>query len=469
MSKESPKVFISYSWTSDELKQKVENLARQLVNDGIDVIIDIWDLREGIDKYVFMEQSVVSEEVDKVLIICDKKYKEKANKRKGGVGDETTIISSEIYGKAIQTKFIPIVVEFDENHEPYLPAYLKSRMYIDLMDDNYSGGYEQLLRNIYDKPEKRRPKKGSRPSWLDEDEPNDLIELKRSNKNDFIDNYIEVLKPFFKDKYMTPQEYLEDFRKTKEYRNIFLDKLNKFSNEINNIGSFMAEGFEKMYNTLNDIHTFRPNANQCYLDQFDLFKLHIWELFLCTTTYLLYYKKYSDLKELLYHTYFIKKYLVSPEEEPFSYTIFRFRSSFMEEGVRQLDERFNCCTVTGHLICNERVYSNIYTKQNLAMADLFLYQIYKGLELNKFKNNNNNIWFPTCYIYVENKGFPWEKLCSKSFCEKIMVIFNAKTIEEFKTKISKCVPDKSVGYLGYYGYAKAILDLIDLKNIATLP
>lgn len=468
MSKESPKVFISYSWTSDELKQKVENLARQLVNDGIDVIIDIWDLREGIDKYVFMEQSVVSEEVDKVLIICDKKYKEKANKRKGGVGDETTIISSEIYGKAIQTKFIPIVVEFDENHEPYLPAYLKSRMYIDLMDDNYSGGYEQLLRNIYDKPEKRRPKKGSRPSWLDEDEPNDLIELKRSNKNDFIDNYIEVLKPFFKDKYMTPQEYLEDFRKTKEYRNIFLDKLNKFSHEIDNIGLFMAEGFEKMYNILNDIHTFRSNVNQYDLEQFDLFKLHIWELFLCTTTYLLHYKKYNDLRALLYHTYFIKEYPASPGEEPSSYTVFRFYSNCMEEWVKQSDDNLiRYYTLTGHFVCMEREYSNIYTKQNLAIADLFLYQVYKGLELDNLENVN--IWFPTCYIYTENKSFPWKKLCSKSFCEKIMVIFNAKTIEEFKTKISKCICNRKVRYSGRFDYATAILDLINLKDIATLP
>lgn len=468
MSKESPKLFISYSWTSDELKQKVENLARQLVHDGIDVIIDIWDLREGIDKYAFMEQSVTSKEVDKVLIICDKKYMEKANERKGGVGDETTIISSEIYGKAIQTKFIPIVVEFNENNEPYLPAYLKSRMYIVLTDDNYSEGYERLLRNIYDKPEKRRPKKGSRPSWLDEDEPNDLIELKESNKNDFIDNYIEVLKPFFKDRYTTPQEYLEDFRKTKEYRNIFLDKLNKFSHEIDNIGLFMAEGFEKMYNILNDIHTFRSNVNQYDLEQFDLFKLHIWELFLCTTTYLLHYKKYNDLRELLYHTYFIKEYPASFKEEAFNYTIFRFYSNCMENWVKRSDSNFiRYYTLVGHLVCTEREYSNIYIKQNLAIADLFLYQVYKGLELDNLKNIG--IWFPTCYIYTEDKSFPWEKLCSKSFCEKIMVIFNAKTIEEFKIKISKCIRDREVGYSGSFNYATAILDLIDLKDIATLP
>jgi hypothetical protein len=37
------------------------------------------------DKYVFMEQSVNNPEVDKVLIICDKTYANKANNREGGV------------------------------------------------------------------------------------------------------------------------------------------------------------------------------------------------------------------------------------------------------------------------------------------------------------------------------------------------------------------------------------------------
>ena len=60
-----PKIFISYSWTSDVL---VMELAERLVSHGVDVVLDKWELKEGQDKYAFMEQSVNDPSVDKVLI-----------------------------------------------------------------------------------------------------------------------------------------------------------------------------------------------------------------------------------------------------------------------------------------------------------------------------------------------------------------------------------------------------------------
>ena len=104
----TPKIFISYSWSSDEI---VVPLAQRLVSHGVEVVLDKWDLKEGQDKYAFMEQCVNDPEITKVLIVCDKKYADKANARVGGVGDETVIISSEVYGKMNQEKFIPIIAE----------------------------------------------------------------------------------------------------------------------------------------------------------------------------------------------------------------------------------------------------------------------------------------------------------------------------------------------------------------------
>ena len=106
-----PKIFISYSWSSDAL---VLDLANRLVSHGVDVVLDKWDLKEGNDKYEFMERCVYDSSITKVLIICDKAYAQKANDRTGGVGDETVIISSEVYGNARQEKFIPIIAERDE-------------------------------------------------------------------------------------------------------------------------------------------------------------------------------------------------------------------------------------------------------------------------------------------------------------------------------------------------------------------
>ncbi|PZU09473.1 MAG: hypothetical protein DI622_16490, partial [Chryseobacterium sp.] len=73
------KIFISYSWRPISNKAKVINLAERLSNDGIHVVLDDWDLKEGQDKYHFMEQMVNDKTVSKVLLICNKEYAEKAN------------------------------------------------------------------------------------------------------------------------------------------------------------------------------------------------------------------------------------------------------------------------------------------------------------------------------------------------------------------------------------------------------
>lgn len=64
-----PKIFISYAWGSSDL---VLELAQRLVSHGVDVVLDKWDLKEGQDKYAFMERCVNDPEITKVLIICVK-------------------------------------------------------------------------------------------------------------------------------------------------------------------------------------------------------------------------------------------------------------------------------------------------------------------------------------------------------------------------------------------------------------
>jgi hypothetical protein len=110
---EHPKVFISYSWSGSEHEQDVIELATTLRNRGIDAILDKWDLRPDQDKYAFMESMVTDASVAKVLVLCDKRYQEKANNRTGGVGTESQIISQELYTKVQQTK-CPVVFEYDE-------------------------------------------------------------------------------------------------------------------------------------------------------------------------------------------------------------------------------------------------------------------------------------------------------------------------------------------------------------------
>ncbi len=165
-----PKVFISYSWSSPAHQSLVLQWAEQLFADGIDVVLDVYDLKEGQDKFAFMERMVTDDSVTNVLIICDKVYAEKADERKAGVGTESQIISKEVYEKVEQSKFVPIVCEFSDDGEPCLPAFLKSRIWIDFSSpEAVNENWERLVRHLYGKPLHEKPQLGEPPAYITND------------------------------------------------------------------------------------------------------------------------------------------------------------------------------------------------------------------------------------------------------------------------------------------------------------
>ena len=138
-----------------------------MVSDGVDVVLDIWDLKEGDDKYAFMEKLVTDESVTHVLIFSDSQYAVKADARTEGVGTESQIISREVYSKARQSKFIPVVCEFDDSGEPFLPTFLKSRIWIDFSSsESANDNWERLIRLLYGKPANEKPTLGKPPSYV---------------------------------------------------------------------------------------------------------------------------------------------------------------------------------------------------------------------------------------------------------------------------------------------------------------
>ena len=342
----TPKVFISYSWTSKEYQESIISLSERMRHDGVDIKLDVWDLKDGQDKYAYMEQCVTDDSIDKVLILSDHLYAEKADKRKGGVGNETTIISVEVYEDADQQKFIPVVMERDEKGEACLPQYLKSRIYRDLSGDNYEAEYESLLRTIYEMPAHRKPELGERPKWLLEETPDAIYPLKGALKmiavadlgakgvsiREFLDLYIEAMKQFY-DENIDEEKYLQFFSNMKEYRNVFLDHLGTFA-AVDDFGATMADEFEYLYNSLYNIETFHPGSISCSDRAFDIFRIHVWEIFVCTTTYMLHYEMYNDLNKMLVHTYFLRTSPLGNDVRPFSYEMLRFHSKMLEERIK---------------------------------------------------------------------------------------------------------------------------------------
>jgi hypothetical protein len=200
---QNPKVFVSYSWTSEVFKEQVLQWASDLKSAGIQVILDRWHLRPGHDANSFMEQMVAEPTVSRVLCFCDAIYSEKADGRKGGVGTESQIISPLIYANTAQTKFIPIVCEFREG-APCLPIFLKSRIFIDFSTpEKVNANWQRLVRLIYGLDENVEPSLGPVPSFiLDPTRPGNTSARK-------LENYVQSVRQGLQTTSIDREDYLE--------------------------------------------------------------------------------------------------------------------------------------------------------------------------------------------------------------------------------------------------------------------
>lgn len=476
-----PKVFISYSWSSDEM---VTALAERLVSHGVDVVFDKWDLKEGQDKYAFMERSVNDPSITKVLIVCDKKYADKANARTGGVGDETVIISSEVYGRVEQEKFIPVIAEHDPEGNAYVPAYIKSRIYIDLSnEENYEAEYEKLLRNIYNKPLYRKPALGTMPDWLDEESRNffpltDLIRQIKGAQSEkkqescvrsFIEKYIEELKPYIDQGSGDGEKVYKCFVEMKSIRDIFLDFLEGLKETEMDFADVIGEAFEQMYNTLTNAKGFNPNAHCASDTDYEIYKIFLWELFICVIAFLRHEQNYKAINMLLTRTYFLTFSCLDNRVKPANYCHFRHYSAMIEDVYKPKTDKRQRITLLGDTIYTQREKRPIYTKEAIAEADLFLYQVRNAYKLVEDEERLfRDYWFPELYIYVENSPIEWTKMKSLKYCDKMLDLFGVNNVKELRDALKNCTFDSRMRHPKSFDAAPAILSYIKLEEIGSL-
>ena len=140
----TPKVFISYSHDSQEYKAWVKSFADRLISDGINAILDQYDLAHGDMLPHFMERSI--SESDFVLILVTKQFSRKADEREGGIGFEVDLATGEILVGGNRRKFIPLLVgiQFAE-----VPRFLKGKYGIRIANPfSYDSEYETIYRRL---------------------------------------------------------------------------------------------------------------------------------------------------------------------------------------------------------------------------------------------------------------------------------------------------------------------------------
>lgn len=440
---ENPKVFISYSWHPEKNKIWVQRLAERLIQDGVNVKLDVWDLKHGHDKYVFMEQMVKDSDIKKVLVICNEDYARKADDRTGGVGTESMIMSSDIYSLAEQTKFIPILVE-KKNGEPCLPTFLKSRMYIDMSsNDIYELGYDQLLRDIYEKPLLRKPALGKMPSYLEADEPvllstaqeQRMLKEKVAESTNlqtwiakYCDKLIESLDQF-KVTFRGGKtgDLIEMIEKSiasmQVVNNDFITFVETVASNSECNGKQFVDFFEKLLQYYEDKDIELASSTDSWHLCNDNYRFFNYELFLSFAAIMLKYERFDIIKEVVDTDYCILSNRLGRQIKALNFAEFQKHNYTLD--YYKGNNGYSPSSQVANLMRN---YGG--DKFNTWVeVDILLY--YLSLIYGK-PGDRMSMWYPTLSIY--NRAFEiLPKIASMRYFEKAKVMFDVGDKDSFKT------------------------------------
>lgn len=487
---QTPKLFISYSWSSPDHEEWVEKLAQELISVGVDVTLDKWELREGHDIYAFMEQIERDSATTKVIMICDRKYKERADSREKGVGVETQIISRQVYESTNQTKYVAVLSELDDQGQPFLPIYYKGRMYIDLSnEETYSENFQQLVHWAYDKPLKVKPPLGKPPAYILEDNPTVLgTEVAARRCKDAIKTGKPYASGALSEYFQTLYQNLERFwiqdielKEGKVREEIIFNHIEEFlpyRDEVLSVFEVMAiygnsqENAQVLYKFFENLtHYFVPRKPEGgtyrYTDwDFDFYKFITYELVLYAIAIFIKHEKFEAASVILNHRYYAETTTSGGRKVALNIAALNHFTESLGK-YYELNDGPRYHSPTGALI-NARLNTQIANIDQLAQADFIAFLI---PELNKKTGDYDWInWFPRMAVYYTSRRSPHEifaRATSKSYFDRIKTLFlveNKQDLEPLFTYF-KTYPDV-LPRVGDWGRLN-VFDLSNYEKLAT--
>lgn len=443
-----PKVFISYSWSSPTHQELVKSWADRLLEDGIDVVLDIYDLKEGHNKYAFMESMVLDETISHVLVICDKEYSKKADAKISGVGTETQIISKQVYDKVKQTKFIPIICEYDDDGNAYTPLFISSAIYINFSSfEAVNENWETLVRLLHGKPLHRKPVIGKPPSYITADisenaTPSDtkfhsLRQAVLQNKpgiagyrEEFLTSCYEFVDSM---RVRTPpdlstlgERVLDDCTRLKYVRDQLIDWISLEVNRAdeNSFGEVILKFLEKILDLKSKPDELNP-WNEAWLDALHLFA---YELFIYIIAILMKNEKTIILKMIFETQYLLPKAERDRGRKFDGFTSFWTYSSTLGTVLKPADGGTYKSTA-GELIKRQS------DRQDLPFTRLIEAELL--IVLASFVTTNSRPWYPQTSFYA---GFHEEyefflRTAQRKHFLKLQIILGGKTLEEIQAAV----------------------------------
>lgn len=449
-----PRLFISYSWSTSEHEQWVIDLATELVNSGVDVVLDKWDLREGHDSIAFMEKMVTDPSISKVILVCDQVYASKADGRSGGVGTETQIISAEVYTKQSQDKFVAVIAEKSDTEKPYLPSYYKSRIYVDLSEsDRYAENFEKLLRWIFDKPLYLKPEIGKPPSFIIETDAPALgtsalakrvIEAIKADKGyarGALDEYLSLF-----------AEHLERFRiigSEGEIDDRVVKSIEDFThsrNELIQVITALAQYTDpqayvprvhRFFESLVPYFSRPPQITQWNDTDFDNFKFIVHEMFLHSIAVLLRSEHIESATYLLSQSYYVPGNPDYGKNATVSYTAFRKYIKSLE--IRNQRLKSNRLSIRADLL-EQRSKTSGLQFRHVMQADFICF-----LRADLTNSDSYGKWWPETLLYATRHYGPFElfaRSVSKTYLSRTLSLLGVTRLGQLKAKLDEYASDR---------------------------
>lgn len=455
----NPKCFLSYAWTDQAHVDRVLELAKRLTHDGIEIVIDKWDLKPGHDANTFMERSVADPTVTHTLILSNRIYVEKANARTGGAGTEAQIISPAIYSSTQQEKFILVALEVDENGEPYAPTFYKGRIHINLADAvGYESEYDTLIRALWGKPLHSRPPLGAMPAHLAEGATSrpvfahssylraiDALTTGKLNALSLLRAFQEqVAKELLDHKLVCNGEndfddqVVESVEKLKPLVDQCQSLLTEIArgqptDDILDVYFAILESVQQRTKRTSDVSTW-------YEVQFDNFRFVATELMLISAGVLLREQRF-DLFTKLVSRRFLSLNPV-PGAQGYTSDFSSFSHIVESLGHRNTRLQLNRASVFGDMLFSRRDASPL-TAADLAQADLMLFL--RDAKEAIGESGSYPTWWPVALMRYEDRYAPtplFARAESKAFAIRIAAAIGVSNVSNLKDVISKVVQEK---------------------------
>lgn len=470
---QQPKVFLSYSWSSPEHQRWVREFAERLEGHGVAVVLDQWDLRPGQDKYVYMERMVLDPEITKVLVVSDRSYAEKADRRTAGVGVESVIISREVYEKADQEKFVALVTQRDTHGEPYLPVFLRNQIYFDFSaPERYHDELEALVRNLFGRPEHVRPARGTPPPYVREGEARPSptrpkLEAYRSavlkdspTASGWLDDYLVALESVLYDMRLDAAGHEPDFReKVIESIREFLPNRNEFVDLLGFVARYGKgdEPYERLHTFFERLivfdHARVSGKTEVWTDNI---RFVIWEMFLYAVALLVRRERFVEVTILVSRPYFYSN-------ERFGGTGLLKSAGAFNPGLRSMEDQGYRSGDRSAALLRERATHPEVPFGDLVQADFLLF-LQTTLNV---QDQLSRTWYPRLLGYAEDTATfgVFARATSREFFDRFKVVLGVRGREELLSAVSQVkfpeVPD-------FWGERDRYERLINLERIGSV-